>query len=78
MDSSPELRADRSEMFLVWGWLLATLSVLLPLFAIGGLIFASTAVKRGRPGHGAGMVVVSVLGVMIWFVYLASQTLVPR
>jgi CHASE2 domain-containing sensor protein len=77
MDGSREIRADRTERFLVWGWVLASLSVLLPVSAIGGLIFGVIAVNRDRAGHGAGMIIVSLVGSLV-FVYLASQTLVPR
>ena len=78
MDGAGEPRGERSQMYLVWGWVLSTLSVLLFLFAIGGLIFAVMAVKRDKAGHGAGMIVLSLFGGMISLTYLASQTLIPR
>ena len=69
---APEL----SRSFLVWGWLLAAFSVVIPFLALGGITFGVIAVTRGRNGHGAGMITASLVGVLL-FVYLASMTLVP-
>jgi uncharacterized membrane protein len=78
MDRPDELRAENSQTaFLVSGWLLAAFSVLIPFLAIGAGVFGVIAVQRGKPWHGAGMIAVSLLGVLLFF-YLGSQTLVPR
>ena len=70
------LPADTSkESFLLWGWLLAGLSVLLPILALGGLIFGVFALTRNKPGHGAGMIVVSLLGPVIWIYFMSSVML---
>jgi hypothetical protein len=79
MDRPAEIEAATpTRSFLVWGWVLAGLSAILPIFALGGLIFGTVAVTKNKPGHGAGMIVLSLLGSTVFFVYLASATLVPR
>ncbi|MDX6396857.1 MAG: hypothetical protein QOJ43_265 [Gaiellaceae bacterium] len=79
MDRPVEIQAaPPGRSFLVWGWVLAGLSAILPVFALGGLVFGAVAVTKNKPGHGAGMIVLSLLGSTVFFVYLASQTLVPR
>ena len=75
VDRPAELPAEkRKASFLVWGWVLAGLSVLLPFLALGGLIFGIFALTKDRPGHGAGMIVVSLLGPVIW-VYVMSSVM---
>ena len=61
--------------FLVWGRLLAALSALLPFLALGGLIFGVFALTKDKPGHGAGMIVVSLLGPVIWIYVMSSVIL---
>ncbi len=78
MDRPGAVPSERSQAgILVPGWLLAAFSVLIPLFVIGAVVFGVIAVQRGRPGHGGGMITVSLVGVLLFF-YLGSQTLVPR
>jgi hypothetical protein len=76
VESPAGLPAERpKESFLVWGWLLAGLSVLLPILSLGGLIFGVFALTRDKPGHGAGMIVVSLIGPVIWIYVMSSVML---
>lgn len=76
MDGSTGALAKTDTGFLRWGWLLSAAAVLFPPFAIGGIVFGAIAVHRGNSAHGAGMIVVSVLGPFL-LINLASQTLMP-
>jgi hypothetical protein len=69
--------AKPRKSFLFWGWWLAGLSVLLPFLALGGLIFGVFALTRDKPGHGAGMIVASLVGPVIWVYVMSSVTLQP-
>jgi hypothetical protein len=62
------------DRFLLWGWLLSAFAVIVPPLAIGGIIFGAIVATRGKPGHGAGMIAVSVLGPIV-FVMVVSTTL---
>ena len=76
MDRPAELPAEKPKAsFLVWGWLLAGSSVLLPFLALGGLSFGVFALTRDKPGHGAGMIATSLLGPVIWVSVLSSVML---
>ena len=76
-NSGNAAHAPSDERVLFCGWLLAGLSVLLPLFAGGGIVFGVSALRRDRPGHAAGMIALSILGTLVFLVYLASLTLQP-
>ena len=79
MDRPEELPTEKPKAsFLVWGWLLAALSVLLPFLALGGLIFGVFALTRDKPAHGAGMIVVSLLGPVIWVYAMSFVMLQPN
>jgi hypothetical protein len=61
----------------VAGWILAALTVPFPPLALGAVAIGGVLIGRGRVGTGVAIIVTSVLAVVV-FVYLASQTLVPR
>ena len=78
MDEASDRRVEELPLSsLVWGWLFAGFSVVLPFLAIGAIVFGVLAIQRGKPGVGASMIAVSLLAALA-FVYLASATLVPR
>ncbi len=76
MDESVTSARELKPSFLVAGWLLAALSILLPLLAVPAIVIAVLAIQRDRETHGIGIIVLSVVAAVLFF-YLASQTLVP-
>lgn len=74
-----ELRPQREfgTGLLVLGWLLVALTVVFPPIAVGGIGMGVLASSRGRKALGASLITASLLA-LVAFMYLASQTLVPR
>jgi hypothetical protein len=77
MDESVAPARELKPSFLVAGWLLAALSVLLPLFAVPAIVIGVISIQRDREKHGIGIISLSVVATVLFF-WLASQTLVPQ